>query len=86
MALSGFSREHGYRRCPLARGLAVLSGSAHGAYFTAPRIPTPLNVPFRRHAGVSLLRPRFARAAGCVILNAFPSGPPFGFPLGPGLP
>ena len=26
--LSGFSREHGYRRCPLPRRVAVLSGSA----------------------------------------------------------
>ncbi len=34
--LSGFSREYGYHRCRLARGLAVLSGLATGGGFACP--------------------------------------------------
>ena len=35
--LSGFSREHAYRRCPLPRRVAVLSGSArHGGLTCLP--------------------------------------------------
>ena len=59
-ALSAFSWKSGYRRSPLARRLAVLSGSALRAYFTARRLPTPFNGLFRQAAAVSLLRRRLA--------------------------
>ena len=61
------------------------SQARHGmADLPAFRMPTPFNGQFRLPAGVSLLRPRFAPATGCGMFTALPSGPPFGFPLGPG--
>ena len=67
--LSGFSREYGYRLCPPARRLAVLSGSAHRADLPARRIPTPFNGLFRQPAAVSLLRPRVARVSSNGIFT-----------------
>ena len=74
---SGFSREHGYLRCRIARGLSVLS--AFG-------LPTAFNGEFRLPAAVSLLGRHIARHAGCGILTASASGAPLGFPLAPGSP
>ena len=56
LMLRVFSRELDYLRFPLARGLEVLSGSAHRRHFTRRRLPTPFNGLFRQSAGVSLLR------------------------------
>ena len=71
LGLRGFSREHGYRRCHFARRLRVLSrlGSARGFACAPQRLPR-FNGPFRRPAGVSLLRPPFAVTAGSGILTA----------------
>ena len=85
--LSGFSREYGYRRCPLARRLAVLSGSAHRADLPARRLPTPFNGLFRQPAAVSLLRPRVARMCsnGMFTVSSVRVAP-CGCPLGPDSP
>ncbi len=71
LGLRGFSREHGYRRCHFARRLRVLSriGSARGFACAPQRLPR-FNGPFRRPAGVSLLRPPFAVTAGSGMLTA----------------
>ena len=61
-------------------------GSApRGTSLPGPCLP-PFNALFRPRAPVSLLRPRFAVAAGAVIFNGFPSASPFGLSLGPDLP
>ena len=78
---SGFSREHGYRRCPIARGLSVLSGSARGADLPAPHIPTPFNGLFRQPAAVSLLRPRFSPWPSNGIFTVSAIGSAFRLPL-----
>ena len=71
LELSGFSREHGYRRCHFTRRLRVLSrlGSARG-FACAPRHLPRFNGLFRQPAGVSLLRPPFAVTAGCGMFTA----------------
>ncbi len=83
--LSGFSREHGYRRCHLARGLGVLSAFSTRADLPAQGIPTAFNVLFRQHAGVSLLRLHIAPARGYRIFTVCPSGPALRLPLRPRL-
>ena len=47
LKLSGFSREHGYRRCRLARGLAVLSGLGTDGGFACRPFTYP---PSTRHS------------------------------------
>ena len=85
--LSGFSRELAHLRCPIARGLSVLSrlgwprGFAYGTF-----APTRFNRLFRQPAGVTPLRPRVAPGGGNGILTVCPSGAPRGSPLGPDLP
>ena len=55
--LSGFSREHGYLRCPLApEGARYCRISASPVDLPAEDIPTCFNALFRQCAGVSLLR------------------------------
>ena len=54
--LSGFSREPVYHRYSIARGLSILSVSAHGPDLPGPCLPTSFNLLFRQQAGVSLLR------------------------------
>ena len=78
---SGFSREPGYRRFPIARGLSVLSGSAPAADFPAAGIPTPFNALFRQRAAVSLLRPRFSRPSSNGILTVSAIGSASRLPL-----
>ena len=67
LVAGGFSREYGYLRCRIARGLSVLS--AFG-------LPTAFNGEFRLPAAVSLLGRRLARHPGRGILTAFASGVP----------
>ena len=54
--LSGFSREPAYHRYSIARGLSILSVSAHDPDLPGSRLPTSFNLLFRQQAGVSLLR------------------------------
>ena len=60
----------------LLRGWICLPPSAH----------LPFNALFRQHAAVSLPGLNDTCTAGGGILTASSSGPPFGFPLVPGLP
>ena len=71
-SLSGFSWRRGYRRSPLARRLAVLSGSALRTDLPARRLPTPFNGLFRQPAAVSLPRPRVAprRSNGMLTVSS----------------
>ena len=71
LELRRFSRESAYRRCPVARGLPVLSGlgSRCGFACTSQCLP-PFNALFRQRAGVSLLRLSVAAAASSGILTA----------------
>ena len=66
---SGFSWEYGYRRCPVARRLPVLSGSTQVVDLPASRLSTPFNGLFRQSAAVSLLRPRFTLCNSNGILT-----------------
>ena len=64
-------------RCRSARGPCVLSGLGRRVSATAYCLP-PFNAPFRRCAGVSLLRLRSGSLyKGCGILTACPSTRPF---------
>ena len=83
--LSGFSRELAYRRSPLARRLAVLSGSALGTDLPAPRLPTPFNGLFRQPAAVPLLRPRVAPRGSNGIFTVSSIGSASRLPLRPRL-
>ena len=67
--LRGFSREPVYRRCPIARGRSVLSASPSRADLPAQNIATAFNGPFRRPAGVSLLRLPVAAGSSNGILT-----------------
>ena len=67
--LRGFSREPAYRRCPIARGRSVLSASPSSADLPALDITTAFNGPFRRPAGVSLLRLPVAAGTSNGILT-----------------
>ena len=84
LELSGFSREHGYRRCRLARRLAVLSGlGTQRGFACAAYAYPPSTRNFRRRAGVSLLRLHIAATAGNGMLTVWPSPSPRGLGLGP---
>ena len=64
-------------RCRSARGPCVLSGLGRRVSATAYCLP-PFNAPFRRCAGVSLLRLRSGSLnKGCGILTACPSACPY---------
>ena len=68
--LSGFSRRHGYPRCPSGpRPLRYYQVRLRGWTSLPPSAPTPFNRPFRRPAEVSLPRPRIARMASAGILT-----------------
>ena len=65
LELRRFSRESDYRRCHFARGLRVLSGlGKSGGFACRSHGLPPFNAPFRRRAGVSLLRHSVA-VRGC---------------------
>ena len=69
LSLRGFSREPDYHRCPIARGRSVLSASPFPADLPAGNIATAFNGPFRRPAGVSLLRLPIAAVPSNGILT-----------------
>ena len=69
LELRGFSREPVYHRCPIARGRSVLSASPSRADLPAQNIATAFNGPFRRPAGVSLLRLPVAAGTSNGILT-----------------
>ena len=69
LELRGFSREPVYHRCPIARGRSVLSASPSRADLPAQDIATAFNGPFRRPAGVSLLRLPVAAGTSNGILT-----------------
>ena len=73
--LSGFSRRHGYPRCPSApkrfRYCQVRLGRR---ICLPPSAPTPFNPLFRQRAEVSLPRHRVARAASARMLTGSPVG------------
>ena len=70
LGLRRFSRRHGYLRCWLARGLAILSGLGSGGGLACPRrrLP-PFNGLFRQPAGVSLPRLSVASRPGDGMLT-----------------
>ena len=68
--LSGFSRRHGYPRCPPGpRPLWYCQVRLGGWAYLPPSAPTPFNLRFRQQAEVSLPRPRVARAASIGMLT-----------------
>ena len=70
MELSGFSRRHGYPRCPAGpRPLRYCQVRLGGWICLPPSAPTPFNRLFRQPAEVSLPRPRVARMASAGILT-----------------
>ena len=86
LALAAFLGSMVAAALPSAEASGYSRVSAHGTCFTAPRIPTPFNAPFRRRARVSLLRPCIESLSGTGILTGCPSAAPFGSALGPDLP
>ena len=70
MVLSGFSRRHGYPRCPAGPRPLRYSQVRLGRWICLPSsAPTPFNRLFRQPAEVSLPRPRVARMASAGILT-----------------
>ena len=68
--LSGFSRQYDYPRChPPPEGPAYYRVSARTAYLTTVLNTYTLQRAFRRHAAVSLLRPRVTHAASHGLLT-----------------
>ena len=68
--LSGFSRRHGYPRCPAGPRPLRYSQVRLGRWICLPSsAPTPFNRLFRQPAEVSLPRPRVARMASAGILT-----------------
>ena len=62
LLLSGFSRQHDYRRCRIApEGAAYCQVRLRGRLCLSPSAPTPFNPLFRQGAAVSLLRLHVAR-------------------------
>ena len=81
LMLRGFSREPAYRRCPIARGRSVLSASPSSADLPALDITTAFNGPFRRPAGVSLLRLPVAAESSAGMLTGSSIGSSLRMPL-----
>ena len=70
MMLSGFSRRHGYPRCPSGPESVWYCQVRLGRWICLPSsAPTPFNRLFRQPAEVSLPRPRVARMASAGILT-----------------
>ena len=68
--LSGFSRRHGYPRCPSGPKPFRYCQVRLGRWICLPpSAPTPFNRLFRQPAEVSLPRPRVARMASAGILT-----------------
>ena len=68
--LSGFSRRHGYPRCPSGpKPFRYCQVRLGGWICLPPSAPTPFNRLFRQPAEVSLPRPRVARMASAGILT-----------------
>ena len=68
--LSGFSRRHGYPRCPSGPRPFRYCQVRLGRWICLPpSAPTPFNRLFRQPAEVSLPRPRVARMASAGILT-----------------
>ena len=68
--LSGFSRRHGYPRCPAGPRPLRYCQVRLGRWICLPSsAPTPFNRLFRQPAEVSLPRPRVARMASAGILT-----------------
>ena len=84
--LSGFSWEYVSIRCPLARGLAVLSRFTSPPDLPGEHKATRFNALFRQCAGFPLLRHHIARNRGNGIFTVCPSDPPCGCSLGPTYP
>ena len=79
--LSGFSREPAYHRYSIARGLSILSVSAHDPDLPGSRLPTSFNLLFRQQAGVSLLRLHVAPYTSNGILTVSSIGCALRLPL-----
>jgi hypothetical protein len=79
----GFSWKFVYRNYLRSRSLTVLSPSTSSADLPAKPISTGFNLLFRQQACVSLLRLPITILKSTGILTSYPSGSPFGCPLGP---
>ena len=76
LKLSGFSRESPRASVAPAEASAYCRPSADARHFARATSPPGFNLPFRRQAGASPLRPRVAICAGTVMLNRHPSAAP----------
>ena len=83
LELSGFSRRHGYPRCPeVPEDRRYCQVRLCPCTSLRASAPTPFNPLFRQGAVVSLPRHRVAYGASDGISTVFPSASPFGLALG----